>query len=179
MSQMGLFADGRSPVKPVPVVRGATISPCGVYRYRLWRTWVSEAGRVCWIMLNPSTADAVWDDPTVRRCMGFAEDWGYGGIEVVNLFAFRSTSPFELYGQADPVGPDNNAEILTRAQSAPRVIAAWGHHGDLLGRASQVTRWLCEHGVALDCLGLTKDGHPKHPVRLAGDTALVPYEARA
>src|SRR5262245_19133112 len=90
----------------------ALISPCGLYRYWLTRTWDNSLRRVCWVMLNPSTADAEQDDPTIRRCVGFARSWGAGGIIVVNLFAFRASDPKALLRAADPVGPDNDGHIL-------------------------------------------------------------------
>ena len=176
MNQIALFSDVRT-VKRTLMERGATISPCGVYRYRLSRIWQPEHGLVVWILLNPSTADAVWDDPTVRRGIGFTQDWGYGGLIFVNLFAFRATSPLVMMSEADPIGPENDAQIVAAASGPQvrRVVVAWGQHGDFRDRDRHVTRLLREHGVRLECLGLTKEGHPRHPVRLAGDTRLVPY----
>jgi hypothetical protein len=178
MSQIGLFADGRT-VTRVPIARAAMISPCGLYRYRLWRQWEPAAGSVLWIMLNPSIADAVLDDATIRRCMSFAVTWGYGGIVVVNLFALRSTSPLLLYGHPDPIGPENDAEILRAVTGATRILAAWGQHGGYVNRGATVARIVAASGRSLECLGITKDGQPKHPVRVSGDLQPVPYKGAA
>lgn len=142
---------------------GATISECGVYRYRLWRKW-GDGKSVCWIMLNPSTADGSKDDPTIRRCIGFAKDWGYAGIVVVNLFAFRATNPQELREVSDPVGPENDNTIIEVAKSSQLVVAAWGVWGDILGREKRVVEMLRNRGVRLMCLCETKGGHPRHPL---------------
>ena len=114
-------------------------------------------------MLNPSTADAEKFDPTVRRCFGFARDWGFGGLEVVNLFALRSTYP-DLLGKAgDPVGPGNDAAILTAVEGSDLVVAAWGIHGRLHGRDRAVLKLI--EGIAdLYCLGTTKAKDPLHPL---------------
>lgn len=106
--------------------RGALISECGLYRYRLWRRW-GIGPHATWIMLNPSTADADLDDPTIRRCIGFARAWGFSAIEVVNLFALRATNPRELGRSADPIGPDNDRHLSEAGRAAELRIAAWGH----------------------------------------------------
>jgi hypothetical protein len=169
----GLHA-GR-PVSAVPAVTatwtdaGATFSPCGVYRYTLWRAW--EVGpTVCWVMLNPSTADATKEDPTIRKCIGYARRWGFGAVAIVNLFALRSTNPRALYGHAAPVGPQNDAAIVECVRLSRLVVAAWGVHGEHCGRGDAVLDML-RLGVEapVHCLGTTKDGHPKHPLYLRGD----------
>lgn len=149
---------------------GATFSPCGAYRYRLWRTWDEIAPTVGFTMLNPSTADAAKDDATIKRCLGFARSWGYGGLVVVNLFALRSTDPAALYTHADPVGPDNDGHIDQVRASVPMMIAAWGAHGALRGRGAKVLDTL-----DMRHLGLTKDGHPRHPLYLRGDARPMPF----
>jgi hypothetical protein len=126
-------------------------------------------------MLNPSKADHVENDPTVRRCIGFAEAWGYGGVDVVNIFALRSTDPLELYGHDDPIGPENDAAILSAAAGAARVVAAWGHHGALRHRGSDVLRLIERSGRTVECLGMTKDGYPRHPLYIRGSVEPVPY----
>jgi hypothetical protein len=156
----------------------AVFSEDRAYRYQLSRTWGDESRPVVWIMLNPSTADAMADDPTVRRCAGFAKAWGFASLRVVNLFALRSTDPRGL-ACADPVGPANDGFILLAAQAGALVIAAWGTHGHLRGRGAQVTRMLGEADISLDCLGVTKDGHPRHPLYVRADAELVPYSAQA
>ena len=121
-------------------------------------------------MLNPSTADAFQLDPTNRRCVGFAQAWGYGAIVTTNIFAFRSTNPAGLRTTNDAVGPENNEAILTAAKNADLVIAAWGTHGELQERGNAAREMLTEAGSALHMLRLTKAGHPGHPLYVAGDT---------
>ena len=120
-------------------------------------------------MLNPSTADAFQLDPTNRRCVGFAQAWGYGAIVTTNIFAFRSTNPAGLRTANDAVGPENNKMIVAAAKNADLVIAAWGTHGELQDRNNAVRKMLGEVGVALHMLRLTKAGHPGHPLYVAGD----------
>ncbi len=148
---------------------GADISSCGTYRYRLWREW-GNGFPLLWIMLNPSTADAQQDDPTIRKCVGFAKQWGFGRIEVVNLFALRSTSPKVIKKHYDPVGPDNDAVIIDacRRHNSTGIIAAWGSHGDVLGRAESMKERLM--AFRPHCLGMTKNGHPRHPLYVKYDT---------
>jgi hypothetical protein len=121
-------------------------------------------------MLNPSTADAFQLDPTNRRCVGFAQAWGYGSMVTTNIFAFRSTDPVGLRTANDAVGPANDEEILTAAKNADLVIAAWGTHGELYGRGTAVRDMLATAGIERHVLRLTKDGHPGHPLYVAGDT---------
>lgn len=151
------------------VERGAVISECGRYRYSLWRRW-GTSGIVMFVGLNPSTADAKQDDPTIRRCMEFARSWGYGALVMCNLFAWRSTDPESMKAAADPVGPDNDATLLVEAATASVAVAAWGVHGAHQGRNNAVREML----PRLHCLTLTKDGHPGHPLYLPA--ALVPVE---
>ena len=121
-------------------------------------------------MLNPSTADAFQLDPTNRRCVGFAQAWGYGSMVTTNIFAFRSTAPAGLRTAADAIGPENDDAILSAATSADLVIAAWGTHGELQGRGDAVREMLVGAGIALHALRVTKAGHPGHPLYVAGDT---------
>jgi hypothetical protein len=150
------------------VERGAVLSPCRHYRYQLTRTWDEALPAVAFIGLNPSTADAELDDPTVRRCIGFAREWGFGKLILVNLFALRSTDPTKLYTAAAPVGPENDRWLRLAARNAETLVAAWGVHGDLNGRANQVRALLPN----LMCLGRTRAGHPRHPLYLAKATTL-------
>lgn len=149
----------------------AQLSDCGTYRYELRRTWGAEDGPlVCWVMLNPSTADAEVDDPTIRRCIGFSNRWGFDRLVVVNLFALRATDPKELRRHADPIGSANDAAVLAAAIEADKVIAAWGTHGSLKNRAAKVTQLLTGPGeLHLGCLGQTKQGAPKHPLYVRGE----------
>lgn len=146
--------------------RTAQLSADGIYRYELRRTWGDPREVVGWIMLNPSTADASQDDPTIRRCVGFARAWGYGGIVVRNLFALRATDPSALRAHSDPVGIENDHWLLVGRSTDLLTICAWGVHGALNGRAKQVVRSLTSGGHHLYHLGLTKGGAPKHPLYL-------------
>ena len=157
----------------------ALISPCGLYRYRLSRTWDDRLPGVCFVMLNPSVADASVDDPTIRRCLSFAASWGCGAIHVVNLFAFRSTDPDLLTDATDPIGPDNDHHILAATTSGQRVIAAWGAVGrKYREREAVVKKMLRAGGVRVECLGLTKDGCPRHPLYVHGSTEPMPFEVQ-
>jgi hypothetical protein len=158
--------------------RGAILSPDGLYRYRLWRIWDSDLAPAAFVMLNPSTADATQDDPTIRRCMGFARSWGSGGIVVVNLFAWRATDPDALFAPAahgnGNVGPENDAHLRKVFSVVDSVICAWGAH-PLAERRGRDVLSLVPPGVEVSCLGLTKGGAPKHPLYLRSDTARVPF----
>jgi hypothetical protein len=156
------------------MIKGAALSTCGLYRYGLRRTWNPELPQLCWIMLNPSTADAEKDDATIRVCMGRAQRMGYGGINVVNLFALRSTDPQALYDAAYPVSEPtlwfkNDVYIQTVARVSPMVICAWGNHGGYQDRATIVLSMLHKLGVKTFALHTTKLGHPCHPLRISYD----------
>ena len=152
----------------------AHISGCRRYRYVLTREFGGNS-TCLFIMLNPSTADADRDDPTIRRCIGFAKREGFGRLEVVNLYAFRSTSPSTLFTAPDPVGPDNNCEIWEALERADMVIAAWGNNAS--GDADQVGEVMAlieRSGRPVKCFGRTGWGQPRHPLYLRSDTGLVP-----
>lgn len=112
--------------------------------------------------LNPSTADAEQDDPTIRRCIGFAKDWGYGALLMGNLFAFRATNPIDMAAADDPVGPDNNLWLTELAECADLIVVAWGAHTMASTRVQSVIETLGD----VKCLGVTKHGHPRHPLYL-------------
>jgi hypothetical protein len=160
---------------------GAIFSEDRAYRYRLTRTWGSSGTHVTWIMLNPSTADAMTDDPTIRRCTAFTRAWGFDGLIVVNLFAYRATDPSGLAG-GDPVGPDNDRFIREAIHAWSEVVAAWGATTIpgkprlVTDRAAQVTATLTAAGYQLGCLGTTKSGQPRHPLFVSADTPLTPWE---
>lgn len=126
-------------------------------------------------MLNPSTADATTDDPTIRRCIGFAKAWGCGSLSVVNLFAYRATSPKELKLVPDPIGLFNYHFVQQASQQAAITVAAWGIHGGQLHQGQTVLSMLKNP----QCLGLTSAGHPKHPLYVLQDTPLTSYTALA
>lgn len=149
----------------------AVISSCGQYRYVLSREIGSFGLDVVFVMLNPSTADATLNDPTIRRCMDFARQFGAKQLTVVNLFALRATDPKVLRSHPDPVGPENDKYIDAAISSADLSIAAWGTHGVLNGRESEVAG----RYPNLRCLGITKDGHPKHPLYLHKQSKHAPF----
>lgn len=127
------------------------------------------------VMLNPSTADAERDDPTIRRCIFFARQSGFGGVEILNLFAFRATLPADLKAAADPVGPDNDAHLRDLFARHRAALAAWGAHGAFRSRADVVRRMAEEQGIALTCLGRTAQGQPRHPLYLRSDSTIRPF----
>lgn len=158
--------------------RGAEISADGVYRYLLWRRWNSMGPRVLFIMLNPSTADANVDDPTIRRCIAFARSWGMGGIRVVNLYPFRATNPAELLMAKEPLGIDNFEYIERAIDKQGIAVAAWGANKaaanhELTWKTKNLFRAL---SVPLYALKITADGHPGHPLYIKGDAVPVVYE---
>lgn len=152
----------------------AYISPDGLYRYTLSRWW-GDGAVLRFIMLNPSTADADIDDPTIRRCIGFARTLGFDGVRVVNLYAFRATKPADLWRVDDPTGGRFNEDLLRSIlllAERDLVIAAWGA-GAKRHRVAEVMSWPgAEH---LQCLGLNKDGTPRHPLYLPAYTEPRPY----
>ena len=173
------------------IEKGAKISPCGNYRYRLWREWRLHPAPALWhlwtddkgkpvvdgageqlgvpktcvfIMLNPSTADGEEDDPTIRRCVGFAKAWGYDRLDVLNLFAYRATDPKALLDLNHPGNKDAFDWVLTRAFPIGTIICAWGAHGGHIGQDETCLGWLGDRKRF--ALGLTRDGHPRHPLYL-------------
>jgi hypothetical protein len=155
------------------MIKSARISPDGLYRYELRRTWDKTLPILEWIMLNPSTADAYVDDNTIKRCIAFARAWGYGGIVVRNLFAWRATNPAELLSANDPFGPDN-AEFLNK-KDAKTTVVAWGAHP----MANRIWRAQTSWGKReLWCLGVNANGSPKHPLYVPSSRTLVPWEMR-
>jgi hypothetical protein len=159
------------------VIKTAVLSEDGVYRYSLVRAWPGDGWTsVLFVLLNPSTADAHQDDPTIRRLLGFARTWGMNAIEVVNLFALRATDPAALARHPDPVGPLDDEYILAALERAAAVVCGWGAHPDLRGRDRHVHDLLWARAkVPITCLGTTKDGHPRHPLYLRNDAVPVPY----
>ncbi len=153
------------------MIRSAQISLCGKYRYRLDRRW-SEGPTACFVMLNPSTADADVDDPTIRRCIGFAKREGCGALAVINLFPYRATKPKDLWAVPDFVRSAGFADVdivNDALKSADLIIAAWG--AVELTKVVAATNHLRTLGAK--CLGKTKDGHPRHPLYVRGDAPLI------
>lgn len=148
---------------------GADFSVDRQYRYRLWRTWNAKGPTLLYILLNPSTADAHKDDPTIARCIVRAQRLGYGGLEVVNLFAYCATDPKTMRRHADPIGRDNDAAIAEAAARAGLIVAGWGAYGGHLHRGRDVAARLYTAGFALHHLGLIKSGQPQHPLYVSYD----------
>ena len=142
----------------------AIYSDCERYRYSLTRVWEEEGSKATFVMLNPSTATEVQNDPTVERCERRARALGHGSFCVTNIFAWRDTDPKQMRRAEDPVGPENDAAIATAADWADFVVCAWGTHGAHLNRGPEVEALLRSKGQALFHLGLSKAGHPKHPL---------------
>lgn len=165
---------------PVSLERTAVISACGRYRYLLTREFGPGRRTATFIMLNPSTADATHDDPTIRRCTGFARRWNCGRLIVLNLFAVRATDPADMKRADDPVGPENR-DWFDRTLRDPRggpVVCAWGIHGEHMHQARTVLGWLDRHGARPLALGVTRDGHPRHPLYLPGNTRTIDFGGR-
>lgn len=147
----------------------AVYSDCMAYRYVLTRVWDVGGAKALFVMLNPSTATEVQNDPTVERCERRARALGFGAFRVCNIFAYRATDPRAMRAQPDPVGPENDAAIASSAGWADRIICAWGTHGVHMGRGAAVAGLLRDTGAPLYHLGLSKGGHPKHPLYIAYD----------
>lgn len=145
----------------------AVYSDCERYRYALTRTWDPAGKRVLFVMLNPSKATEVQNDPTVERCERRARALGFGAFQVTNIFAWRETDPATMRKVADPIGPENDLIIREGAAWADQVIAAWGTHGAHLGRGPQMEAVLRATGKPIYALGLSKHGHPKHPLYIS------------
>lgn len=162
------------------MISEAVLSEDMQYRYVLSRIWNTQLPIVLFAMLNPSTADASINDATIRRCIGFAKLWGFGGIVVVNLYAIRATDPHEVFRHLDFIGPENDAHIKAQAKKPARVVCAWGNHAHR-DRADAVCRLLLAEREGLHlpnqlyCLGKTGSGAPHHPVRLPYTTQLEVY----
>ena len=144
----------------------ALYSPCTLYRYALTRVW-APGPRALFVMLNPSTATEVQNDPTVERCERRARALACGSFAVANIFAFRATDPKVMRAAADPTGPDNDATILSLVDEADQIICAWGSHGSHLDRGAQVQALLRATGRPLYHLGLTQAGQPTHPLYIS------------
>lgn len=178
------------------IERNTIFSPCRMYRYTLWREWpkpkvtfteMADPNHffspprgthdqfVQFIGLNPSTADEKLDDPTIRRCIQFAKDWGYGAFCMTNIFAWRDTLPEKMKQAADPIGSDNDRWLLEISKGAGLVVAAWGNHGTHLYRGAKVKMMLRDNGINLMCFRMTKAKQPEHPLYMKGDTKPIPF----
>jgi len=153
------------------VNKNATFSDCRKYRYGLSRTWNGKKKTILFIGLNPSTANEKIDDPTIRRCINYAQNWGYGSLLMVNLFAYRATLPSELKNVKNPIGNDNDLQIIELSKKADIAVAAWGNEGTLLNRDKEVKKILPN----LMCLKINKSGQPSHPLYQKKDLKLIKY----
>lgn len=169
------------------IFKDAIFSYCRRWRYTLTRIWDFTQPLAMFVGLNPSTADETEDDPTVRRCIGYARAWGAGGLHMTNIFAFRATDPRAMKAQQDPVGRDNDLWIKRCALTVKHhagglppgtIIAAWGNHGAHLQRGEWVTDMLNLNGLEIHCLKITKAGQPAHPLYLPKNLRPIRYEHR-
>ena len=144
------------------IENSAHLSSCRNYRYALWRTWDDQKPRVLFIALNPSTADETHDDPTLNRCIYFAQAWSFGGLAIGNLFAFRATSPKKMKSNDNPIGPENDRWLRKLDRESALTVAAWGNHGKFLKRADFVRQSLKN----LYCIHTNITGEPAHPLYL-------------
>lgn len=161
---------------------GATFSPCRSFRYALWRhwEWLGHANCVMFVGLNPSKADELKNDTTISKCIGFAKRWGYGGIYMLNLYAYCATDPGEMVRASDPVGPGNDEALAYYRSRVGLIVGAWGDAVPLRFRPvvrfkSRIKEVMdCLGGQPIHCLGRTQSGEPRHPSRLAYETKLEP-----
>jgi hypothetical protein len=153
---------------------GAIFDVTQTYRYALWRSWSNDP-KIGFVMLNPNRADADLNDPTIRRCISFAQAWGYGGLEVVNLFAYRAKSPQLLKQADDPIGEENDRYLISLPERVEKIVFAWGNWGSLWQRDRAVIQLFAQQTVY--CLGTTKAGQPCHPLYLRSDTGMQSISA--
>lgn len=161
---------------------GAAFSPCRTWRYALWRAWRDSSDArwpvkvVVFVGLNPSTADERVEDPTIRRCLRFARDWGGSSLVMLNAYGFRATDPQDMKSAFEPIGERNDATIAAYCAVASVVVVAWGTHCDA-ERAARVAEIVRQAGAVPQCLGVNKDGSPKHPLYVAADKQLVEWRS--
>lgn len=160
------------------IVSDAIFSDCRTYRYVLTREWAEERRLVAFIGLNPSTADETVDDPTVRRCIDFARNWGYSGLYMLNLFGYRATKPADLRTAPEPIGKRNDDHLVRYCLSSQIIVACWGAHGNLLFRSEHVVPMLLSKGLVLHAFGETKKGEPKHPLYLSRGADVSTWRVR-
>ena len=154
---------------------GAVISKDSKYRYKLWRIWDESKPLILWIMLNPSTADALYDDKTIKKCTNYTYAWDYGGLYVGNLFAYRATEPKELEFASDPIGLENVRHLYSMRKKCSMILCAWG--------SFSMVKYIKEKYYFLEkeelfCLGLNKSGEPKHPLYLKSNIIPIEFKMR-
>jgi hypothetical protein len=150
--------------------KSALFSDCRKYRYWLLREWDTDKPKIMFIGLNPSTANETDDDPTIRRVIGFAKDWGYGGVYMMNLFAICSSDPSILKSCEDPIGK-NDYWLYTIRKECKRVLFAWGNFKEAVERSSFVSSKF----TGAICLGFNKNGTPKHPLYVSANTLPINF----
>lgn len=164
-------------IKPLEIQRSAVLSGCQKHRYELRRVWEPSEGMINIIGLNPSTADGFEDDPTIRRCIGFARDWGYGGFIMTNLFSYRLTDSRQLrYVKGDLNGLDAKATRIAAAREAVLVVAAWGSHDLARIQGLTIQRELAAYDIQLKCIKQTQPGVPWHPLYLPGNLKPIDFQ---
>lgn len=156
-------------------MRITQFSPCRTYRYTLWREWLFGEGIVNFVGLNPSTADEIVNDNTIRKCMKFAQNWGFRAMIMTNLFAYRATAPKDMKAYSEPIGKENNDWLVQVSWHTDKTIVCWGNDGEHLERSKVVIPLL---NPLLYCFGRNKNGEPKHPLRLAYRSELEAFELR-
>lgn len=154
--------------------KDAIIDDSGEYRYMLTRQWGTGNNFINFILLNPSTADHLIDDPTVKSCISIAENNGFDGLYITNVFAFRATQPSDLKKASDPVGPENEEYLKKYNKRCNMTIVAWGNHGSFLGGSERVLDIF--KGQPLYCLEKNKSGSPKHPLYVQRETKPIRFE---
>lgn len=152
-------------------MRGAEFSPDRVYRYSLWRKWDIDKPTIMFIGLNPSTANEYTDDPTIRRVVSFARSWGYGGVYMMNLFAFVTAYPGELKKVEDPIGK-NDYYLQVICTLCTQIVFAWGNFKEATDRA----KYVVEKFPSAICLGTNKNGTPKHPLYISSETIPIKFK---
>lgn len=159
--------------------KSAIISKCGNYRYLLRRIWGEGDKMISFVMLNPSTADSFEDDPTIRRCIGFAQKWGFSGMYILNLFAYRSTDPKELLKVDDPIGESNQMYLSDYTSISEMIVLAWGNYSiveKLKSKFPEYSPYVRNKKPELHCLGQNIKGDPKHPLYLKKDLKPINYK---
>ena len=168
--QLDLFENPDDTMK----ASSAKFSPDRLHRYALWRVWDNSLPVAMFIGLNPSTADEIKNDNTVTKCINYARTWGYGGMIMSNIFAYRATNPEDMKAVPDPVGPDNDKWLLKLAKEAKLIVAAWGNRGEHMDRGKAVRELF--KNKSMHCLAMNNTGHPKHPLYCKNSLSPLPID---
>jgi hypothetical protein len=153
----------------------ALFSDCQKYRFHLSREWDVIKPSICWILLNPSTADENVLDNTLTRCLDYSVQWGFGSMHITNIFAFRATDPKNMMAAKDPVGPDNDGYLTLIPRMCELTVAGWGNGGLYLERWKEIEKLTTMRDIKLKCLRKTKSGQPSHPLYLPKDLELIDW----